>query len=285
MTNTTSSIIPDAVNLASGSKTIQAVITRPLAGGADTITVTYTAMKTATTIKVFISNLGGTVTDKGATIEFDPGDLGTTNVTVHIATSTSISQPLPGGAIALAGIVYNIDLLDEQDNQVGTIAGQMGTVAVYLSYSDNPKPGDGVVDNTNIREENLVIYHLENGTWKALETKVNSTENYALAYVTHFSTFTLAGIPTTKFSLNNNNAYAYPNPYKEGDKNFSGGKVSFGGVSEGAVIKVYNIAGELIDEIKAGQSWDVRNIASGVYIYTVTGGGGGKSVGKIGIMK
>jgi len=57
-------------------------------------------------------------------------------------------------------------------------------------------------------------------------------------------------------------------------------------VSENAVIKIYTIAGELIiDEIKAGQSWDVRNIASGVYIYTVTGGGGGKSVGKIGIMK
>ncbi|MEK9149017.1 MAG: T9SS type A sorting domain-containing protein, partial [Candidatus Desantisbacteria bacterium] len=106
------------------------------------------------------------------------------------------------------------------------------------------------------------------------------------AYVKHFSTFTLAGTPTTKtFSLNNNDGYAYPNPYKEGVTNFAGGKVSFGGVSEGAVIKIYNIAGELVDTIDAGQSWNVQNIASGVYIYTVTGGSGGKSVGKIGIVK
>ena len=42
-------------------------------------------------------------------------------------------------------------------------------------------------------------------------------------------------------------------------------------------------------EIKATGTrpyWDINNIASGVYIYVVTGGGGGgKSVGKIGIVK
>ncbi|MBU1754119.1 T9SS type A sorting domain-containing protein, partial [bacterium] len=58
-----------------------------------------------------------------------------------------------------------------------------------------------------------------------------------------------------------------------------------------AVIKIYNIAGELIKEIDVNavelQRWNIsqENIASGIYIYTVTGGSEGKSVGKIGIVK
>ncbi|MEW6608567.1 MAG: hypothetical protein AB1414_14165 [bacterium] len=35
------------------------------------------------------------------------------------------------------------------------------------------------------------------------------------------------------------------------------------------------------------QKWDIlnKNFASGIYIYCITGGGGGKKVGKIGIIK
>ena len=50
------------------------------------------------------------------------------------------------------------------------------------------------------------------------------------------------------------------------------------------------IAGELVDKIEATsdpQDWKVsdKKLASGVYIYVVTGRGGGKSCGKIGIIK
>jgi hypothetical protein len=88
---------------------------------------------------------------------------------------------------------------------------------------------------------------------------------------------------------NNNNVKVYPNPYKKGDAKFGGDGLYFDQLSAGCTIKIYNIAGELIKEIDNPGSikvfWDVTNIASGVYIYTVTGGGGGKSVGKIGIVK
>jgi hypothetical protein len=47
-----------------------------------------------------------------------------------------------------------------------------------------------------IREQNLIIYHLDNGTWTPLQTTVNGTENFAFAYPPHFSTFTLGGTPT-----------------------------------------------------------------------------------------
>ncbi|MDI6752738.1 MAG: T9SS type A sorting domain-containing protein [bacterium] len=126
-------------------------------------------------------------------------------------------------------------------------------------------------------------------TWTALPTTINGTENFAFAYVPHFSTFTLAGTPTVSiFAPNNNSVKVYPNPYKKNDAKFGGDYIYFGNVSYGAVIKIYNIAGELIKEIdvdEAIEKWDVRGIASGVYIYTVTGGSRGKSVGKIGITK
>jgi len=96
---------------------------------------------------------------------------------------------------------------------------------------------------------------------------------------------------TPTFTSDNNNVKVYPNPYKKGDANFGGDYIYFDYVSQGAVIKIYNIAGELIKKIDVdvveAQKWNIsrENIASGVYIYAVTGGSGGKSVGKIGITK
>ena len=95
---------------------------------------------------------------------------------------------------------------------------------------------------------------------------------------------------TPTFVLNNDNVKVYPNPYKKNNPSFSNpeGCVYFKDVSQDAVIKIYTIAGELVKEINATEArpfWDVNNIASGVYIYVVTGGLGGKSVGKIGITK
>ncbi|MDI6752594.1 MAG: Ig-like domain-containing protein, partial [bacterium] len=253
-----------------------------------TVTDTIAATKTIT---VYINTEAGTVTFKTpeVQIEFGSGTLGTANVTVSISTSTSPPNNLPSG-INFAGVVYNIELKDENGNPVGTQVGQMGTVALYLSYLDN-NPDDGIVDGTSIAENNLIVFHWDNGTWTPLSTNVNGTENFVWAYVPHFSTFTLGGTPTlTQFTPKNDDAYAYPNPYKKGDAKFGGDIIWFKNVSSQATIKVYTIAGELVDEIKVTanpQSWKIsdKKIASGVYIYTVTGGGGGKSVGKIGIVK
>ncbi|MBU1261363.1 T9SS type A sorting domain-containing protein, partial [bacterium] len=96
-----------------------------------------------------------------------------------------------------------------------------------------------------------------------------------------------SGTPT--YAPDNNEVRVYPNPYKKNDPRFGGPGVYFENISVGCIIKIYNIAGELVDEINDPASgkvlWDTNNIASGVYIYTVTGGKGGKSVGKIGIVK
>lgn len=285
MTNTAKTIVPSTISLISGSGTTLATITTVPSGGTDTITVTYGTAKAAKEIKVFInSQQGGTVTDKGAVIEFDPGDLGTTNVTVHIATSTEApAEPLPGD-IKFVGIVYEIDLIDEQGNEIGTQTGQIGLVTVYLSYLDEDQ--DGWVDGTNIKEETLIIYQWDNGDWKALDTTVIETENVAWAYVPHFSTFAL-GETSTIIDLID--VIVYPNPFILHKHRFFG--ITFKNLTDQATIKIFNINGEMIKEIEHTQGteevWMIKanQIASGVYIYLITNDQNQKAVGKIGIVK
>ncbi|MBU0568204.1 hypothetical protein KKC52_09190, partial [bacterium] len=255
MTNSTKSITPDKIILTSGTWTGQAVITQSPVGGVDTITVSHNSVKAAAAMTVFLnSELGGTVTDEGAAIEFDPGDLGTTNVTVHIDTSTLLPEPLPG-AIRFAGIVYDIELIDEQGNKIGTQTGQIGTVVVYLSYPD--ANNDGWVDGTWIREEDLIIYQFENGTWIPLPTNVDQAENVAWAYVEHFSIFTLGGIETIPYADNIDSIHVYPNPYVPYDDDSDNGipydgspnsGITFEELTENARIRIFKLAGNLVRE-------------------------------------
>ncbi len=262
-------------------------ITRAPNGGKDTITVFYDktgAMATATIMVFMNSQQGGTITDKGVTIEFDPGDLGTTNVTVYIATSTQISQPLPG-EIQCAGIVYNIALKDESGNEVGTQTGQIGTVTVYLAYSDTND--DGIVDGTQIKEEDLIIYQWENGNWKALTTWFDGVKNITWAYVPHFSTFTLGGIPTFAYQNNLIKVFVYPNPCRIYKGQTS---ITFANLTAQATIRIFNIAGEevAIFEESDGDGkyiWQNPRLASGIYIYLITNDKNQKAIGKIGIIK
>ncbi|MBU1599163.1 T9SS type A sorting domain-containing protein [bacterium] len=219
-------------------------------------------------------------------IEFGSGTLGTVNVTVSISTFTTqgaLPNNLPSG-ISFAGIIYNIELKDA-NNQLWGTQSLPGSPTIYLSYLD--ADNNDIVDGTQIEEKNLIIYHWDSNIWKPLTTHVNGTENFVYAYVLHFSTFTLAGTPTLSlFASNNNNVKVYPNPYKKN----GGDCIYFKDVTSGAIIKIYTIAGELVDKIEATsnpQGWKVsdKKIASGIYIYIVIGGSGGKSVGKIGIIK
>ncbi|MEW6482684.1 MAG: right-handed parallel beta-helix repeat-containing protein [bacterium] len=287
--NTTNSISPTTINLISGSRTFEATITTSPNGGIDTITVTYQTITGIATITVYLNTNQGTITFGGtesAKIEFGSGTLGTANVTVSLSTSTTIPTPLPSG-IEFAGIVYTIELKDENNNPFGTRS-LPGSVTITLSYPD--RDNNGWVDNTKIKEENLTIYLLENGTWIPLFTYHNGTDNLVFAHPPHFSTFTLGGTPTITFTPKNDDAYCYPNPWKINDPRQGGRYIWFDKISQGSIIKIYNIAGELVEEIEVTecpQRWDLqnKNIASGVYIYCITGGGGGKKVGKIGIVK
>ncbi|MEW6619684.1 MAG: right-handed parallel beta-helix repeat-containing protein [bacterium] len=284
LTDTTNSISPSTITIISGSGTTIATIKSSPNGGTDTIIAKYGTITGFNTIWVYMNTQQGTITYgtiTGPMIEFGSGSLGTANVIVSVSTSTT--APTPPSGIAFAGIVYDIEVRDEQDNPFGTQS-LPGSVTIRFPYQES----NGFVAGTNIREENLLIYHYEDGIWTPLVTYHNYIENYCFAYVPHFSPFAIGGTPT--FAPTNNDAFAYPNPWRKNDAKMGGRYISFGNVRQGSVIRIYSIAGELIDEIEVTdctQKWDVlnKNLASGIYIYTVTGGGGGRKVGKFGIIK
>ncbi|MDI6751320.1 MAG: SMP-30/gluconolactonase/LRE family protein [bacterium] len=94
----------------------------------------------------------------------------------------------------------------------------------------------------------------------------------------------------------------YPNPLRVYSP-YNHTKITFGDRSEAdkmlpeeGTIRIYNISGELIKDIKFNladggkKEWDVKNnegkpLASGVYIYVITNPAGEKCTGKIGIVK
>lgn len=84
----------------------------------------------------------------------------------------------------------------------------------------------------------------------------------------------------------------YPNPYRKGKHSLP--IMTFDSLTEGAVIKIYTLEGQLVKEIKVpdgGEAlWDIKNnagkkIASGVYIYFITDSKGNKKSGRVVIIR
>ena len=103
----------------------------------------------------------------------------------------------------------------------------------------------------------------------------------------------------TKSDLNE--IVVYPNPFKPNDGNDDTGKsydgspfsgIVFANLSQDVTIKVFNLAGELVNELSGTGRiwWDAKNkegkeVASGVYIYLVTDKNGQKTTGKFTIIR
>ena len=83
--------------------------------------------------------------------------------------------------------------------------------------------------------------------------------------------------------------FVYPNPYK-GDQAWPE-RISFGNLPAEAIIRIYTLSGDLVKKIEHQEEtdggieeWDISDIASGVYIYSVKSTCG-KKVGKVSIIK
>ena len=79
----------------------------------------------------------------------------------------------------------------------------------------------------------------------------------------------------------------FPNPYKPA---ISAPKIYFEGITGDAIVNVYDVKGRSVFSEKETNSdglitWDISNIASGVYIYVVKNSSGEIRKGKIAIMK
>ncbi len=85
---------------------------------------------------------------------------------------------------------------------------------IKIPYPDEPKPGDGWIDNTfpKIKEESLKVYLFDNDNWIPLEFEVKPELNIVIAKVPHFSNITLAGSVTIPPP---NLVIVYPNPFNK----------------------------------------------------------------------
>ena len=92
-------------------------------------------------------------------------------------------------------------------------------------------------------------------------------------------------------------AYVYPNPFKPNSPGrFSSDKLTFKRLPHEAVIKIFDITGAQVAELRKSDAaadqyeWNVTNsdgrkLASGVYIYLITAPGGGKARGKFAVIR
>lgn len=143
-------------------------------------------------------------------------------------------------------------------------------------------------ETTGIEKNNLRMYYYDNGVWKMLRnSKINTDENSVVAEYDKFGYYALFGYKPQGDVFDSNWVYTYPNPAK-GD--FLTFKFVVNYKSD-VDIEIYNVAGEIIKKITKKDVlpglineivWDIKNIASGVYIYVfkVEGSGGKKSVNK-----
>jgi len=168
----------------------------------------------------------------------------------------------------------------------------MAKVRIFIPYQDS-NPDDGYVDGTKIRETSLKMYRLVGTGTAAIwqqETDfgVDTTNNIVYADISNFSFFILMG---PGFELNLDKAFVYPNPYYA-NRDASVG-INFDKLTEGSIIQIFTIAGELVKEIRvesSPQNWDICNsagekVASGIYIYLIKDPAGNKKVGKLGIIR
>ncbi len=216
---------------------------------------------------------------------YDPGKVGIWTITAKIQgqsgtlTATAIVTVSHGLPVSLIIGPANITLnADQSQCYKGTAtdsdSNPWDATGEITWTEDDP---DGTISSSGIYYAGRV------GIWTITGRTINGKVGTTSVIVT-------SGGITLLFAPTNNNAFAYPNPWKKNDLKQGGEYILFDRVSSGATIRIYNIVGELINKIdvtECPQKWDIlnKNIASGVYIYVITGGGGGKKVGKIGIVK
>ncbi|MEW6104389.1 MAG: T9SS type A sorting domain-containing protein, partial [bacterium] len=279
LTNTTNSIFPTTISLTNGIGIGIATIATSPNGGKDTITATYQGLTSQATTTAYI-NPGATLDIAslwGTVSLIETGSLSDSFIVCitdakHYFTFTT-NKPENG-----IGICIEVRLINTKGEE---FRGSF-TIKLEVLYNEDSLG--------SIREETLRLYTFNEQTkkWEGVSNSwVDPLRNIVGGILTHLTLIAPLG---SIFALTNNDAYCYPNPWKKNDPSYGGKYIYFINLSKDSLIKVYNISGEEINRIYVDEpveKWDVKgeDIASGVYIYTITGGAGGKKIGKIGIIK
>ncbi len=186
-------------------------------------------------------------------------------------------QNLPAGVSisGLAETVREFKLFEQENANAGTTTGKF---KITIPYPDTI-PDDKAKD--------LRIFWMNPATdrWELVGGTVDTVNHTVTVEVDHLSIFRLAMYATVvpdPFNIK-----VYPNPFKPSD-----GSIIFDNLPQEAIIEIFNLAGELINELSGTEKvmWKPTNkegekIASGIYIYLVTDKQGRKATGKFAIIR
>jgi len=145
---------------------------------------------------------------------------------------------------------------------------------IIIPYKDEEISG--------LNKENLRVYYLDNNSWKLIRKfEIDKEKNTILAEVNKLGKYGLFEYIPEGDLFDDNFVYTYPNPARGENLTFKF-SVNYDSVVD---IRIYDIAGGIIDKLKSSCSggaicevkWNIKNIASGVYIYVFEANGGGKS--------
>ncbi|MEW6557720.1 MAG: hypothetical protein AB1349_10250 [Elusimicrobiota bacterium] len=161
-------------------------------------------------------------------------------------------------------------------------------------------------DVNGLNENNLKIAYLNETTndYEPLESEVDTDAKTVSADVEHFSIYAIVYqqpqmTPEPDTTFTKGEIYAYPNPAKQGV--FPKIHIEVG-LADKLQINLYNIAGEIVHSVELYEppsvindkyvyeyAWNVSDIASGIYIYTIKAKKSGehdiKAQGKVAIIR
>ncbi|MCB4791322.1 MAG: Ig-like domain-containing protein [Elusimicrobia bacterium] len=205
------------------------------------------------------------------------------------------------------------------DLQVKLVSGPLATIASNSSVGIKVQISSAALSIPLDKQDDLGLFHYDTGTTKwvkeitgPLGSLVDWGNLLLSVNVNHFSKFAVFYVPSapvivpstgTTVAADLSNVIVYPNPYKYGVTNYDGAdsvkdKINIKNLTARAKIKLYNIAGELVNDYEKDDAtsgtlqWDMKNkdgnkLASGVYIYYITNPDNSthKAVGKFSIIK
>lgn len=205
--------------------------------------------------------------------------------------------PADGAEVRGAGVAAEISLSGGQT----TLAG--GNLAV-LTFAYADENGDGLVDGTLIRSDNLSIYAFDvpSGKWrKEAASTLDAINKTITATTSHFSFFG-AFVPAHADLAS---LRVYPNPYKPNNASADDGTayspgspnsgIIFDNLPDQVTIKIFTVSAQLVREISSNASggrvqWDVKNdrgadVASGGYFAVINSPGQKAVVKRLGIVR
>lgn len=181
----------------------------------------------------------------------------------------------------------------------------LGDLPAEITFSYSDADSDGIVDGTNVRENELAIfsYNQNYASWeKSRATKTDKEKKTCTASVKHFSVYGLFGSVASELS----DILVYPNPYVPNDGKADTGRpysisdsetgIIFENLTSDVRISIYTVSGECvfdryIDDTGGSYRWNAANsagqdVASGIYFAVIkTPSNGRKITRKIAVVR